>query len=177
METLSLSLFFSLFLVAVNVHSKDTLPIRRSQKLKEIVTVWSQPAFPTTCLLSFPFSFDVTSHKSYDSLVLSFSLSFFFAIIFSFFEDNIKKRQRPHLPFFLSFFLFHFLFHFLSLKITTKTADISLFFLSFFFTIFHSLKITSKTADISPYVSFFLSFVLLFRSYFFNLFFLSLKIS
>ena len=60
----------------------------------------SQPAFLITCLLSFPFSFDVASHKSLDS----FFISFFYTLIFSFFKDYNKKSQRFHM-FFLSSFL------------------------------------------------------------------------
>ena len=71
-----------------------------NSKTKETVLLWHQPAFLTTYLLSFPFSFDVASHKLHDSFILSF----FFSLIFPFFKDYYKKHQRSHFLFFLPFY-------------------------------------------------------------------------
>ena len=46
----------------------------------------------TACLLSFPFSFNVASYKSYESFVLSFFLSFFF----SFFRYYVYRHKDLH---------------------------------------------------------------------------------
>ena len=108
METLTLSLFFSLFLVAVNIDSNNTIHCQADElKDKDTVPLWRQPAFVTNCLLSFFFSFNMASQKSHD-------FSFFFS-------------------FFLCFFLLHFIVFFLQ-RLHQKTIDItfrSLFLLSF----------------------------------------------
>ena len=137
METLSLSLPFSPFPClpcCCQCRFKRYIAKQKNSKTEEIVPLWRQSAFPTTCLLSFPFSFDEASHKSQDS----YFLSFFFTLIFSFFKDY-KKRPRSHLPFLLFFILPFILFCFI---------------LSFFTMIFSFFKDYNKNLTFRSYFLF-----------------------
>ena len=102
MEILSLSLFLSL-LCCCQCRFKKYIAKYTDSKTEETVPLWSQPAFPKTGLLSFPFSFDVTGYKSYNSFFfLSLFLSFF-----DFFSLKVITKSVSHLTFrsfFLSFF-------------------------------------------------------------------------
>ena len=106
METLSLSLSYSIFLVAANVDSKDTLPSRWTQKLKKPfrydVSLLSRQL---VCFLFLSLSmWQATNH-----IIHSFFLSFYFTLTFSFLEDcNKNGRDLIFRSFFLSFFLSFF---------------------------------------------------------------------
>ena len=68
-----------------------------NSKTEETIPLWRQPAFLTTCLLSFPFFFDMASHKS------KFVLSLFFTWIFS-----LQQKTSEISPSVLSFISFFF---------------------------------------------------------------------
>ena len=166
------SLTFSLFLslpCCCQCRFKRYIPKQTNSKTEETVPFWRQPAFPTTCLLSFLFSFDVASHKSHDLFFLSF---FFTLTSFSSKITTKNVRDLTFLSFLLSFFYFVlsfslFFFPFSFFKITTEMTEILLsllyfllsfflpFFLSFFFFQFLSQPEVT-TADSKPsFFSFF----------------------
>ena len=118
METLLLSLSLPF---CCQCRFKRYIVKQTNSKRKETVLLGHQPAFPTTCMLSFPFSFD--------HMIRSFFFFSFFTLIFSFFKDYNKNiKALAFHSFFLStflsfilFFLFPFDFSFLSLKILSGT--------------------------------------------------------
>ena len=118
------SLTFSLFLVAVNVDSKDELKNWRNP------SVMTSACFPDNLSAFFFFLFRCGKPK-----ITGFVLSFFFTLYI--FSLKITTKNVRDLPFFLSFFLSFFFSWIFSLTITTKNdRDLTFlsFFLSFFFT-------------------------------------------
>ena len=96
-----LSLSLTLFLVAVNVDSKYYIAKQTNLKIEGTVLLGGQLAFLTTCLLSYPFSFDVASPKSF----FLFQFSIFLSL------KIIKKDVKVSPSIFSVFLLFLFFYY------------------------------------------------------------------
>ena len=108
-DDLTFSLFLSLS-CCCQYRFKRYIAKQTNLKTEETVPLWHQLAFPTTCLLSFPFFFDLASPRSHDSFFLSFTFSSQPAVmttdltsgLFSFLFSFNVASQKPHNSFFLS---------------------------------------------------------------------------
>ena len=79
-----------------------------NSKTEETVPLWHQLAFPTICLLFFPFFLNVANHKLHDSFFLSFFLTSFF-LSWKIITENVRDLSfrsfcLPSFLFFISFF-------------------------------------------------------------------------